>query len=236
MEISDLNVVFEDNQIIVVVKPPNIPVQADSSEDLDMLTLIKQYVKEKYQKPGEVFIGLVHRLDRPTGGVMVFARTSKAAARLSEVIRNGEMSKRYLAVVAGEPQNRQGKLVHYLKKNAANNTVMIVPQLTEDAKRAELDYKVLDVERGLSLVDIDLITGRSHQARVQMASMRTPIYGDERYSGDKLIKGNLGLWAVTIKFEHPVSHEKMVFTVYPPTEEAPWKYFDVEKFLTIYKA
>ena len=234
MTVEDLKVIYEDNQVIVVIKPQNIPVQADSSEDVDLLSLVKEYVKIKYDKPGDAYIGLVHRLDRPTGGVMVFARTSKAAARLSESIRNGEMSKKYFAVVVGEPREKAGKLVHYLKKNPTNNTVMIVPQVTEGAKRAELDYRVLDTQKGLSLVDIDLITGRSHQARVQMASLRTPIFGDQRYAGEQLIKGNLALWAVTVKFEHPVSHEKMVFTVYPPTDETPWKYFDVDRFLRVH--
>lgn len=234
MTAEDLKVIYEDNQVIVVIKPQNIPVQADSSEDVDLLSLVKEYVKVKYDKPGDAYIGLVHRLDRPTGGVMVFARTSKAASRLSESIRNGEMSKKYFAVVVGEPKEKAGKLVHYLKKNPTNNTVMIVPQVTEGAKRAELDYRVLDTQKGLSLVDIDLITGRSHQARVQMASLRTPIFGDQRYAGEQLIKGNLALWAVTVKFEHPVSHEKMVFTVYPPTDEIPWKYFDVDRFLRVH--
>ena len=220
--------------MIVVLKPQNIPVQEDESGDRDMLTIIKEYIKVKYEKPGEVFLGLVHRLDRPTGGVMVFAKTSKAAARLSEAIREGEIDKTYLTVVIGEPREKSGRLIHFLQKNPATNNVMIVPQSTEDAKRAELLYKVLDTKNGLSLVQVDLITGRSHQIRVQMNSLGTPVFGDVRYGGDKVKKGNnLALWATELKFNHPVTKERLVFKVYPPAAEAPWDLFDINRFLMI---
>lgn len=231
---KDLNVLHEDNHIIVVVKPCNIPSQADATGDTDMLTIIKDYLIDKYNKAGEAYVGLVHRLDRPTGGVMVFAKTSKAAARLSLAIREGNFDKKYLAVVCGEPRFKTGKLEHYLKKNSQNNTVTICPMSTLGAKRAELDYKVVDVKNNFALVSIDLITGRSHQARVQMASLGTPIFGDMKYGADIRSKGyNLALWATEIKFEHPTTHEKMLFRVFPPTDLSPWKVFDINRFLNL---
>lgn len=233
---KDLDIVYEDNHIIVVIKPFNIPSQADATGDPDMLTLIKQYLIDKYNKSGDAFVGLVHRLDRPTGGVMVFAKTSKAASRLSAAIREGEFDKKYLAVVCGFPVQKSGKLEHYLKKDSRNNTVVIAPFSEEGAKRAELDYKVLDNVQGFSLVSINLITGRSHQARVQMASLGTPIFGDLKYGADTRSKGyNLALWATEIKFTHPTTKEKMVFRAFPPEDKSPWKAFDLGKFLNINK-
>lgn len=163
---KDIEIVYEDNSILVVVKPQNIPTQADSSNDIDMLSLVKEYVKVTHNKVGDAFVGLVHRLDRPTGGVMVFAKNSKAASRLSESIRLGEVDKKYLAVVCGCPKMRSGKLTHYLKKSATDNTVVIAPMSTEGAKYAELDYKVLEEKQGFTLVQINLITGKIGRAHV----------------------------------------------------------------------
>lgn len=230
---DDITVLYEDNHLLVVVKPQNVPVQEDSSGDKDLLNILKEYIKEKYNKPGEVYLGLVHRLDRPTGGVMVFARTSKAAARLQECMKEGEFEKRYFAVVCGEVKQKRQKLVNYLMKNPASNTVICVPSATEGAKRAELDYRVLAESHGVTLVDIALITGRGHQARVQMSQMGNPIFGDARYGGNKLAKGhNLALWAAELKFLHPVTREKLVFRVFPP-DETPWNLFDMDLYLNI---
>ncbi|MEG1520809.1 MAG: RNA pseudouridine synthase, partial [Clostridia bacterium] len=181
---EELQVLFEDNHIIVVVKPQNIPSQADISGDEDMLTIIRNYLKKKYGKPGNVFVGLVHRLDRPTGGVMVFAKTSKAASRLSEAIREGEFEKTYLAVVDGKPKEDEGTYVHYLKKNTMTNMVYVVPSATDGAKRAELNYQVLEAKGKFNLVRVQLITGRGHQIRVQMSTEGTPICGDSRYGSE----------------------------------------------------
>ena len=231
---NNLTVLYEDNQIIVVVKPQNVPTQADSSGDKDLLTMIKEYVKEKYDKPGEVYIGLVHRLDRPTGGVMVFARTSKAAARLQEQMKTGLFEKKYLAVTVGVPRDRQGRLSQYLVKDGKNNMVRVVPAAVEGAKKAELEYKVLEIAGSVALVDIRLITGRSHQARVQMQSLGTPIFGDAKYGGDKLAKGhNLALWAYELRFYHPVNKNPFVFKVFPPTDEVPWNVFPVESHIKV---
>ena len=231
---NNLTVLYEDNQIIVVVKPQNVPTQADSSGDKDLLTMIKEYVKEKYDKPGEVYIGLVHRLDRPTGGVMVFARTSKAAARLQEQMKTGLFEKKYLAVTVGVPRDRQGRLSQYLVKDEKNNMVRVVPAAVEGAKKAEPEYKVLEFAGSVALVDIRLITGRTHQARVQMQSLGTPIFGDAKYGGDKLAKGhNLALWAYELRFYHPVNKNPFVFKVFPPTDEVPWNVFPVESHIKV---
>lgn len=234
MENEKLKVLYEDNQIIVVLKPQNLPTQGDSSGDESLLDLVKQYIKEKYEKPGEAFIGLVHRLDRPTGGVMVFARTSKAAARLAEQLKDGSFEKKYLAVVVGTPRDRQARLTNYLMKDEKNNLVTVVPAAYEGAKKAELSYKVLESTQKVSLVDIKLHTGRSHQARVQMKHIGTPIFGDARYGGDTLAKGhNLALWAYELRFYHPVSKTPMVFVAYPPQEKTPWDKFAIDRFVSV---
>ena len=225
---EDLIVLYEDNHIIVVVKPQNIPTQEDDSKDRDMLTIVKDYIKVKENKPGNVYVGLVHRLDRPTGGVMVFAKTSKAASRLAEDIKNGDFHKRYLAVVNNKPREKRGKLVNFLKKNPRTNTVLVVPELESGGKRAELDYEILEEKEKVTLVDVNLHTGRSHQIRVQMKHIGCPIYGDVRYGGDILAKGhNLALWAFELKLVHPTTKENMTFKVYPPEDKTPWNVFNI---------
>ena len=228
---DDVAILHEDNSVLVVVKPQNIPSQADASGDLDLLTLLKQYVKDKYGKPGNVYLGLVHRLDRPTGGVMVFAKNSKSAERLSKQIVDGEMSKNYLTTVLGAPKERKGTLVNYLKKNALTNTVYVATVGDHNAKRAELSYELLETQGDVSLVKVQLGTGRSHQIRVQFSAIGCPVFGDVRYGGDALAKGsNLALWAYRLEFSHPISHERMVFVAYPPQIE-PWTRFDVAKHI-----
>ena len=225
---EELKVIYEDNHIIVVIKPQNIPSQEDESKDKDLLTMVKDYIKVKENKPGNVYVGLVHRLDRPTGGVMVFAKTSKAASRLTQEIQEGNLTKNYLAVVNGKPREKRAKLVNFLQKNARTNTVMVVPELTTGAKRAELNYEVVEEKEKVSLVKVELITGRSHQIRVQMKHIGCPIYGDVRYGGDKLAKGhNLALWSYELKFIHPTTKENMTFKVYPPEEIIPWNVFNL---------
>ncbi len=233
---EELKILYEDNHIIVLVKPQNIPTQADESKDKDLLTMVKEYLKIKYNKPGNVYAGLVHRLDRPTGGVMVFAKTSKAAERLCNQIKEGDFDKRYFAVTVGTPKEKQARLTDFLLKDEENNIVRRFPAMVEGSKKAELDYKVLVSNDQIALVDINLLTGRSHQARVQLAGIGTPIFGDAKYGGDVLAKGHkLALWAYQLTFLHPVSQTTLVFKVFPPTEETPWKYFAVEKFMNIVK-
>lgn len=232
---EDLVILHEDNHIIVVLKPQNVPSCEDESKDLDMLTMIKEYIKVTYNKQGNVYLGLVHRLDRPTGGVMVFAKSSKAAARLSEQLKNGDFEKRYFAVLMGEPKEDKATLTHYMKKNTVNNMVYVCPPTVQGAKFAELEYQVVEKLGGLSLADIRLHTGRSHQIRVQMSAIGTPLYGDMRYGGEKAKKGYLALWAYYLSFTHPVSKERMVFRVQPPKDVTPWQNFDTERAVRIIK-
>lgn len=220
-----LTVLYEDNHIIVVLKPQNIPTQADSSGSLDMLTMVKNYIKEKYNKPGDAYVGLVHRLDRPTGGVMVFAKTSKAASRLSEQLKNGEITKKYLTVVEGVVKNKREKLVNYLRKNERDNIVEIVPQTSMGAKVAELEYRLLSTDHNLSLLEVNLFTGRSHQIRVQLKHIGHPVYSDHKY-GAKMPKTKyLALWAYELSLVHPVTKITHTFKVLPPKDLLPWSYF-----------
>ncbi len=204
---NNINILYEDNHIIVVVKEPNIPVQEDNSRDLDMLTIIKKYLKEKYKKPGNVYLGLVHRLDRPVGGVMVFAKTSKAASRLSEQVRNNIFSKNYIAVVHGKVKESD-TLTNYLIKDESTNTSKVTTK--ELGKESILEYKLLNYKNDKSLVDINLKTGRHHQIRVQMANIGHPIYGDQRYGIDS-IGIQIHLWAYKLELIHPTKNEKMIF-------------------------
>ena len=232
---EDLIILHEDNHIIVVLKPQNIPSCEDESKDPDMLSIIKEYIKVTYNKQGNVYLGLVHRLDRPTGGIMVFAKSSKAAARLTAQMQEGDFEKRYLSVLVGTPKEEKATLTHYLKKNAVNNMVYVCPPSVSGAKFAELEYKVLEEKAGLSLADVRLHTGRSHQIRVQMNAIGTPVFGDMRYGGEKAKKGCLALWAYYLSFTHPVSKERMVFRVQPPKDNTPWNLFDTERSVTIIK-
>ena len=226
-----LVVLYEDNHMIVVVKPQNVPSQQDESGDKDMLTMVKEYIKEKYNKPGDAFVGLVHRLDRPTGGIMVFAKTSKGANRLSAQIRDNEMKKTYYAVTSQVPQQKEGKLFNYLKKDEKNNIVRIVTRSDSDAKTAELNYKVLQTDGENALVQVELITGRSHQIRVQFAGINCPLVGDNKYGNNKnRASKNLGLWAGRLELYHPVTKQKMIFAFPPNLKEEPWNKFYLEKY------
>lgn len=231
---EELNVLYEDNHVIVVYKPQNVPCCEDSTGDTDMLTLIKEYIKEKYSKPGNAYVGLVHRLDRVTGGVMVYAKSSKAASRLSEGMRNGDFEKKYLAVLVGSLKEKRATLTDYLKKNTVNNMVYVCPSTVEGAKKAELDYRIVDEKKGLSLAVVRLHTGRTHQIRVQMASRGCPLYGDMRYGGEKAVKGRIALWAASLSFSHPVSGERLTFKIEPPLDLMPWKYFDITDDIVVY--
>ncbi len=213
---KNLKVLYEDNHIIVVEKEPNIPSQGDKTNDIDMLTIVKQYIKEKYNKPGEVYLGLIHRLDRPVGGVMVFARTSKAAARLSEEVRSKVFKKKYLAIVDGKFEQNNGILEDYLLKNERNNLSKVVEPETKNAKYAKLDYEVLtyNEEIDLSVLKINLHTGRHHQIRVQLSSRNHSIYGDQKY-GTRGRGKQICLWAYSLTIIHPITKEEMTFKSIP---------------------
>ena len=228
---DDLMVLYEDNHLIVVIKPQNVPSQSDVTGDKDMLSKVKNYIKTKYNKQGEAFVGLVHRLDRPTGGIMVFAKNSKTASRLSEQIKNNQMQKTYYCVTTKVPQIKKDTLINYLKKDEKDNIVKIVPQSEQGAKRAELNYNVLQTEGDLALIEVKLITGRSHQIRVQFAGINCPLYGDNKYGKDKSkVTNNLGLWAGRLEFIHPTTKQKMTFACPPISSGKPWSYFYMDKY------
>ncbi|MDR0696021.1 MAG: RNA pseudouridine synthase [Christensenellaceae bacterium] len=225
---KDLIILYEDNRILVVLKPQNIPAVKDISEDLDLLTMLKNYLVESKNKSGDAYLGLVHRLDRPTGGVMVFAKNSKSAASLSQQLRDGTFEKRYYAVTCGIPKEKHAILKNSLLKNEKQNIVSCVPVATEGAKLAVLEYKILSTVENMALLDIKLLTGRSHQARVQLAHIGTPIYGDQKYAGTKSMPTeNLALWATELRFVHPSTKEIRVFKIDPPPDIYPWSSFQI---------
>lgn len=211
---NNLEILYEDNHIIVVIKKPNIPSQEDSSKDLDLLNMVKNYVKVKYNKPGNVYIGLVHRLDRPVSGIMVFARSSKAASRLNEQIKNKEFKKEYLAVINGIIKEDRGEFKDKLEKLSTGNTIV-----SNNGKESELDFEVIErnIIKQLSLVKIRLKTGRHHQIRVQFSSRGYPLYGDQRYG--KLDKKQIALHAYSLSFLHPISKERLTFKNLPQDRE-----------------
>jgi 23S rRNA pseudouridine1911/1915/1917 synthase len=215
--------IFEDNHLLVVNKPVNIPVQSDESGDIDFQTILKNYIARKYQKPGNVFLGIVHRLDRPVGGVMVFARTSKAASRLSEQIRNRTFDKTYLAVLHGAPASR-GILKHWLLKDSKTNMVIAHQREVPGSKHAVLHYDRVGISGDLSLVKIKLETGRPHQIRVQFSTIECPIWGDQRYNKQAEIGQQIALFASELSFSHPTSNEILNFAVHP-TAKYPWNEF-----------
>ena len=219
-----MTILYEDNHIIVCVKPVNMPVQRDETGDPDLLTELKAYVKVKYNKPGEVFLGLVHRLDRPVGGVMVFARTSKAASRLApQFAEKGGVGavKRYAALTEGEPLPFAPE-----RKDEAARRSFAVPEGTDGAKPASLEANTVCVKNGLSLVDVLLHTGRHHQIRVQLSHGGNPIWGDQKYNPKAVPGQQIALFAYSLSFEHPTTHERMTFTAVP--EGGAWGAFSLE--------
>ena len=217
-----IDVLYEDNHLLVAVKPPNLPAQADRSGDDDLLSILKRYIGNKYQKPGNMYLGLVHRLDRPVGGVMVFARTSKAAARLSEAFAAHAQDRRYLAVLKGGLAGDTA-LEDHLLKDPATGMVRVVPPDTPGAKRAKLVSRPLARRDGLTLAEVRLFTGRSHQIRVQHAHAGLPLWGDARYGGGRPGQ-QIALWAAELTLEHPTRHEALRFACPPPKGE-PWSGF-----------
>ncbi len=220
-----LNVIYEDNHLLVCEKPANMPVQADSSGDRDLLTEAKDYIKRKYEKPGEVFLGLVHRLDRPVGGVMVFARTSKAAARLTDAVKARRVKKKYAAIVT-KSLPTYGNLISYIIKDESTHSALLVPEGTPGAQRASLSYAAVCKKAGKTLIDIDLHTGRHHQIRAQFAGIGCPLYGDQRYNLEAMPGQQIALYAYSLTFEHPTLKESMTFTCTPRGES--WTGFSDE--------
>ncbi len=220
---NNLKIIYEDNHIIVVEKIPNIPSQGDKTGDIDMLEIIKKYIKEKYNKPGNVYLGLVHRLDRPVGGVMVFAKTSKAASRLSEEVRSRQLKKEYLVVVDGKFEKNKDTLEDYLLKNQQKNISKVVKEGTKNSKIAKIDYETLkyNSEIDLSVLKVLLHTGRHHQIRVQLSSRGHSIYGDQKY-GTRGRGKQIALWAYKLTIIHPITKKEMTFTSIPELNKT-WK-------------
>ncbi len=221
-----MNILYEDNHIIVLVKPVGIAVQADDSGDRDLLSEIKEYRRLNENKPGNVYVGLVHRLDRMVGGVMVFAKTSKAASRLSELVRTRNIRKLYLAVVRSD-HLPGGVMEDYLLKDVSTNKSRVVHNTIPSAKHATLSYRPIASRDGLSLVSIELETGRSHQIRVQFASRGWPLVGDVKYGVEKGGTEGPALWSYAIGIEHPISKERLEFAELP-SHAGPWEIFHDE--------
>lgn len=220
-----MNILYEDNHLLVVEKPVNIPVQADLSGDADLLSMCKAYIKEKYGKPGEVYLGLVHRLDRPVGGVMVFARTSKAAGRLSKQFAAHNAQKRYVAIVDGDPP-ASAALSDYLLKDEKTFSSRVVAAETPGAKSARLSFDTLARKGGMALLDVQLDTGRAHQIRVQLMHAGYPIHGDMRYNPAAEIGTQIRLYAYALSLEHPTTGERMTFFCAP--SDGDWKRFSAQ--------
>lgn len=217
-----VDILYEDNHLLVVNKPVNIPVQGDDSGDKALLDMLKEDIKVRYNKPGNVFLALVHRLDRPVGGAMVFAKTSKAASRLSDVLRRRKMDRSYLAVVRGTMPDKKGKLIHYLYKNNRENKVYTAKANDPQAKKAVATYETLQATKGFSLVRVQLETGRPHQIRVQLQASGAPIYGDQKYGAHVNKPGQqIALWSHRLAFPHPTKDE--IVEVYStPPQVYPW--------------
>jgi len=221
-KLPKINIIYEDNHLLVIEKPINIPVCEDESKDIDLLTILKQYIKEKYNKPGNVYLGLVHRLDRPVGGIMVFAKTSKAASRLSKKEREKKLKKTYYAVVENQLKPKD-TLKDYLIKDEKTN---ISKTTTKDkGKEAILNYEIINKKDNLNLVKINLITGRSHQIRVQFSSRNNPLYGDQKYNKNAIPNTNIALFAKVLEFEHPITKEKIKFEIELP-KRYPFNIFE----------
>ena len=218
-KLPKINIIYEDNHLLVVEKPINIPTQKDNSNDIDLLAILKQYRKEKEQKKGNVYLGLVHRLDRPVGGIMVFAKTSKAASRLTKQIQNNEFHKTYYATVLGKVKDKDTYKDYLIKDKRKNITTTTN---SKEGKLAILNYELIAYKNNLSLVKINLITGRSHQIRVQFSSRNHPLIGDQKYSNTKKIP--IALFAKEISFYHPITKEEVTFKL-PLPKRYPFDLF-----------
>lgn len=224
----DIKILHEDNHLLVVEKPVNIPVQEDKSKDTDLLTVLKKDLKVRYNKPGNVYLALVHRLDRPVGGAIVFAKTSKGASRLADVLRRRQLQREYVAIVRGRVNKKQDTLTHYLWKDNRKNKVHVVNKNKRGAKKAILKYNVLEyLDNEMTLLHVTLQTGRSHQIRVQLSETGYPLYGDQKYGQNVNKHGEqIALWSHKLAFKHPTRDETIEVTSNPPANY-PWTLFNI---------
>ena len=217
-------IVFEDNHILVINKAAGQLVQGDKTGDLSLLDLIKNFIKNRDHKPGNVFLGLVHRIDRPTSGLVIYAKTSKALSRLTQMVKNREIKKTYWAVVPKVEIPKSQRLIHYLQKNEKNNKATVFPKVTEGAKESILNYKVIKILDNFQLLEVDLETGRHHQIRAQLSKIGIPIKGDLKYgSARSNPDGGIHLHARKLEFVHPVTGEKVEITAPVPKNDVIWR-------------
>lgn len=220
---KNINILYEDNHLLVVIKPANMPTCADASNDIDLLSTLKEYIKEVYQKKGNVYLGLVHRLDRPVQGIMVFAKTSKCAERLAKQIQENKFNKTYYAVLCGKCPNKD-TLEDYLIKDESTYKTYVTTK--EKGKLAKLNYKKIAYKDNLSLVEINLLTGRHHQIRVQFSNLNLPLYGDHKYNKDFINdkSTDIALIAKELSFYHPTTKKLLKFSIELP-KKYPWNIF-----------
>lgn len=224
---NKMEVIYEDNHIIIVSKTANEIVQGDKTGDVCLLDTVKAYIKEKYNKPGEVFLGLAHRLDRPTSGLVIFARTSKALSRLNEMFRNGDIHKTYWAITGKRPESDEGTLEDYIQRNEKLNKSFVAKAESKDAKKAVLKYKIISFSDRYYLWEINLLTGRHHQIRCQLANIGCPVKGDLKYGYPRSNSdGGLSLHARRVKFIHPVSKIEIDVTAPVPKHDKLWQFFE----------
>jgi 23S rRNA pseudouridine1911/1915/1917 synthase len=229
-------IIYEDNHLLVINKKPKQLVQGDKTGDSPLLEELREYIRISGKKPGNVFLGLTHRLDRPCSGVVVYAKTSKALERMNAIFREGKVSKTYWAVTESVPVDASATLMHFLKKNEKQNKSYVVDEETKEAKEAILKYLLLGNSDRYSLLGIELITGRHHQIRAQLSAAGCPIKGDLKYGASRSNKdGSIHLHAVSIAFEHPVKRNLMIFSAFPPAGDALWTFFMKEHPLCIDK-
>ncbi len=215
-----IHVLYEDNHLLAINKAPGVLVQGDETGDIPLVELCKQYIKKKYNKPGEVFLGVVHRLDRPVSGVVIFARTSKALTRMNELFRSRETQKIYWAITDQKPSPSEGALVHWLRKDEKKNKTTAFKKETDGALFSELEYRLVSRKGVYYLIEVRPITGRPHQIRVQLASMGCPILGDLKYgSGTATGDGSIALHARSLSFVHPVKKETILIEATLPTRD-----------------
>lgn len=217
--LENIQVLYEDNHLIIINKQVGDIVQGDKTGDIPLSELVKEYLKIKYQKPGNVFLGVVHRIDRPTSGIVIFARTSKALERLNEMLRDKQIQKTYWAVVKNSPQKNEDTLIHYLIKNPKNNKATFYNTAIEGSKKAILHYQLIKKLNNYNLLEIQLETGRHHQIRCQLAAIGCPIKGDLKYGFPRSNKdGGIHLHARKVSFIHPVSQENICITSSLPSD------------------
>jgi 23S rRNA pseudouridine1911/1915/1917 synthase len=219
-------ILFEDNHILIVNKLPSEIVQGDKTGDVSLLDDVKEYIRITYNKPGNVFAGLVHRIDRPVSGAVVFAKTSKALSRLTVMIKERDFAKNYLAIVKNRPKNESGTLEHYLVKNETKNKSFVVSSSSPGAKLAKLNYRLLASSDNFHLIEVELLTGRHHQIRAQLSAIGCPIKGDLKYGYDRSnTDGSICLHAWKVSFVHPVKDEPVEVSA-PLPKGIPWQFFE----------